>query len=162
MEYKIARADADMKRVLGATTQLGWTRCGPEGGTRMMKSYMDAGPIGRTHFLTVNPMVAYKLELIRILPAGLIYKRCSGKMPDWVFAARPRGTVKVFNVELFQESPKVQCRVYTSIGGHQVLEKQYPGLCFLEIKIHFKLSACTAKERMILDDHPCQFLLVKD
>ena len=90
----------------------------------MVQTYFNGGPIGCTFFLTVGPMMAYKLELLKITPAGMVFRRCSGKMPDKVFVVRPRGVLlRPVQVELTRSDPgKIHCAV-TALSGDLLLEK---------------------------------------
>eukprot|EP00435_Cladocopium_sp_Y103_P003964 s2915_g1.t1 len=97
----------------------------PEGGFRMLQTWIDAGPLGKEQFLTVAPMVAYKLVLEKVTPFGMVFGRASGKMSEHVFLVRPIGTLKPYSADVVpKEDGSIQVTL-TLLSGDIVLEKQW-------------------------------------
>ena len=124
MEYKLVKARSSHSKILESSNEKGWCRCGPEGGFRMMRCWFNGGPPGTTFFLTVRPMISYKLELTKILETGMVFKRANDKMRGHRFLVRACGQLKPFNIELGVAGKKIRCSA-TVLSGDLAFEKLY-------------------------------------
>ena len=68
----------------------GWCKAGPDGNQRLLQAWMDNGPIGKEFFLTVAPMIAFKLQVQSVTAEGLVLVRANGAEHQ-VWFARPKG-----------------------------------------------------------------------
>ena len=93
-EYRLCHKSAPHVSMMKSFGNKEWQKCGPEGSFRMSQTWIDAGPLYKEQFLTIAPMMAYKLLLERVTPFGMVFSRVSGKMPEHVFLVRPVGTLK--------------------------------------------------------------------
>ncbi|CAL1150938.1 unnamed protein product [Cladocopium goreaui] len=123
MEYKLVSKNSNVGKVFAANGPR-WRRCGPEGNQRMVRCWLNGGPPGTTFYLTVAAMVAYKLELVKIDHAGMVFRRCSGKMLDYRFVVRPCGLLRPLSVDLARSGTSIHCRV-TALSADLVLDKLY-------------------------------------
>ena len=123
MEYKLVSKNSNVGKVFAANGPR-WRRCGPEGNQRMVRCWLNGGPPGTTFYLTVAAMVAYKLELVKIDHAGMVFRRCSGKMPDYRFVVRPCGLLRPLSVDLARSGTSIHCSV-TALSADLVLDKLY-------------------------------------
>lgn len=123
MEYKVVSKNTNVGKVFAANGPR-WRRCGLEGNQRMVRCWLNGGPPGTTFYLTVAPMVAFKLELVKIDHAGMVFRRCSGKMPDKVCVVRPCGLLRPFSVDLARCGTSIHCKV-TALSADLVLDKLY-------------------------------------
>ena len=123
MEYKMVSKNTNVGKVFAANGPR-WRRCGLEGNQRMVRCWLNGGPPGTTFYLTVAAMVAYKLELVKIDHAGMVFRRCSGKMLDYRFVVRPCGLLRPLSVDLARSGTSIHCRV-TALSADLVLDKLY-------------------------------------
>ena len=91
-EYKMCHKGASHTKVLqGKSTSNGrWCTAGPDGNQRLLEAWMDNGPIGKEFFLTVAPMIAFKLQVQSVTADGLVLVRSNGAEHQ-VWFARPKG-----------------------------------------------------------------------
>lgn len=133
-EWKACRKGASHSRVLQSSSKY-WSSCGPEGNFRMLKTWFDAGPVKTQFFLTVSPMVAFKLQLEDITPLGMVFSRASAvhseKGCDQVWFCRPKGQAKFFTADLnFDEKPDEVKVTLMQMSGESVHDAWYLGHIF--------------------------------
>ena len=76
-EYKFT-SRANMKKVY--QTERGWSRLGPTGSDRVEHAY-ENGHIGEEFFLTLAPMLAYRVRMVFVDSFGAVMVRAAMKAP---------------------------------------------------------------------------------
>lgn len=123
-DVKRSNDESHLKQLLASKT--GWHRLGPESSARCEQALQECSPMVR-HYLTLSPMVAYKVALGYATDNGLMYYRTALPKSSTRLLAKPCAPPLVLTLEVSTNTEKGKggaCVKLIKMTGDTLCEKK--------------------------------------